>query len=257
VKAEQSYKRAIALQPEYWASHSQLGAFHFKHGEYDRAAEMFRRVTELTPDNERGFANLGAVLFKAGRFEEARRAYTSSIQVKPIAGAYTNLGTLEFFSGRYPEAAAAFDQAVRLMPANYLYWANLGDAYRWTPQGRSRSGTAYRKAIDLAQGEIALNPMNDTAHRTLATSLAKTGELAGARGHIERALEIDPADPDTMYAAAIVATLEGKRNKAIRWLDKACEAGLGVREIEHEPEFERLRGLPTFQKVLEAAKRGT
>jgi len=254
-KAEESYRRAIQLQPGYWPSSSQLGVFYFKHGQYDRAAEMFRKVTELTPDNERAFADLGAVLFKAGKFEEAREAYKRSIRVKPSDRVYTNLGTLEFFSGRYAEAAAAFEEATRRTPGKHLYWSNLGDAYRWAPQWKSRSAAAYERAIRLAEGELSLNPRDDAAHRTLANCLAKTGQAARARVHIERAVEINPTDPASLYAAAIVAALAGRRDEAVEWIERACSAGLALRQVESEPEFNGLRGLTAYRKLL--AKRRT
>ncbi|HEU5249627.1 MAG TPA: tetratricopeptide repeat protein, partial [Thermoanaerobaculia bacterium] len=254
LKAEESYRRAIALQPDYWASYSQAGAFYAKHGEFDRAVQMFRRVTELTPDSGRAFANLGAVLFKAGRFGEARQAYMTSIRLKPVDTVYANLGTLEFYSGRYAEAAAAFEKAVELTPGKHLYWANLGDAYRWAPSLESRADTAFTRAISLAEGETSLNPRDDVAHRTIAKCLAKIGEPARARGELNRALEINPEDPENLYSAAVVATLDGNREEAIEWIRRARAAGVSVLQIEREPEFRPLLGLPAFRTILESGR---
>ncbi|HEY6051459.1 MAG TPA: tetratricopeptide repeat protein, partial [Thermoanaerobaculia bacterium] len=137
-EAEATCRRAIALQPGYWASYNQLGGFYYRQGNYPAAARMFERVVALTPDNVRGYNNLGGAYQQTEQFDKAREAYRNSIRVKPSDGAYSNLGTLEFYSGHYKEAVEAFENATRLTPGKYLYWRNLGDAYRWTPELRAK-----------------------------------------------------------------------------------------------------------------------
>ena len=88
-----------------------------------------------------------------------------------------------------------FEEATKLTPGKYLYWANLGDAYRWTPELSGRAPAAYEKAAGLAEGELALNPDNAAAHATLAICDAKLGRMAPARHHIQRALESNRPKP--------------------------------------------------------------
>ena len=252
--AEAAYRRAISLQPNFFAGYNQLGAFYFGRGEYAKAAEQFQRVVALAPDSVRGFNNLGAAYFRIDRFAEARRAYQDSIRVSPSDGAFTNLGTLEFFQGRYREAAGAFEQAVKLAPGKYLCWSNLADAYRWGPGTRPRADPAYEKAIRLAQGEIAVNPRDSDANVTLALCYAKTGQRARARQHLQRALELEPQDPEYFYQAAVVANLEGKTEETIDWLRRAFGAGLGSAQAGREPEFANLRDHPAFRQALDSAR---
>jgi len=218
---------------------------------------MFRETVRLRPDSVRAYNNLGAALFKTDRFAEARQAYQSSIRINPSDGAYTNLGNLEYYVGNYRAAAAAFEEATKLTPEKYLYWANLGDAYRWTPELKSRAPGAYEKAVRLAERELSLNPNNATAHATLAICDAKLGKMDRARLHIRRALEIEPANPDHFLYAAIVADIAGKSGEAIGWIRKAVAAGLGAAQIEREPELGNLRNLPGFSEAIASAKRRT
>ncbi|HEU5249313.1 MAG TPA: protein kinase [Thermoanaerobaculia bacterium] len=253
-RAEPTYRRALALQPSYWAVYNQFGFFYYQGGRYLEAISMFQEAIKRRPDSVRAYNNLGAVLFKADRLAEARQAYQSSIRIKPSDGAYTNLGNLEYSVGNYRAAAAAFEEATKLTPGKYLYWANLADAYRWTPDLQSRAPGAYEKAVQLAEGELSLNPNNAAAHATLAICYAKLGRKDPARLHIRRALEIEPANPDHLLYAAIVAEVAGKTEEAIDWIRKAVKAGLGAAQIEREPELKNLRKSPDFADALASAK---
>jgi eukaryotic-like serine/threonine-protein kinase len=253
-QAEATYRRALALQPNYWAVYNQFGFFYYRGGRYAEAIPMFRQAIRRRPDSVRVYNNLGAALFKIDRFAEARQAYQSSIRISPSDGAYTNLGNLEYYVGNYRAAAAAFEEATKLTPGKYLYWANLADAYRWTPQLASRAPEAYEKAARLAEGELSLNPDNAAAHATLAICDAKLGRIEPARQHVRRAIEIEPDNPDHLLYAAIVAEVAGRSEEAIDWIRKAMKAGLGAAQIQREPELQKLRRLPGFGEAIASAK---
>ncbi|MDQ5858456.1 MAG: tetratricopeptide repeat protein, partial [Acidobacteriota bacterium] len=248
--AEATYRRAVARQPNYWAAYNQTGSFYYRVGRYPEAIGMFQEALRRRPDSTRAWNNLGAAYFKIDRYADARKAYASSLRIEPTDGAYSTLGTIEYFLGNYRAAAAAYEEATKRTPGKYLYWANLADAYRWIPGGRSRAGSAYEKAVELARGEIRLNPRNAAAHATLAMCLAKTENPKDAQTHIDKALEIEPRNPDHFLYAAIVANLAGRSSDAIVWIRRGVAAGLGVAQIEKDPEFANLRTLPAFREAL-------
>ncbi len=252
--AEATLRRAIALQPASWAVYNRLGSFYYALGRYPQAAEMFRRVVELAPDSVRGWNNLGAACQQADRFDEARDAYARSARVQANDGAYSNLGTLEFFLGRYKESAEAFEQALKLTPAKALYWANLGDAYRWAPGLKPKAAAAYARAIAAAREQLATDPRDADGLITLGLCLAKTGKPADGLAEIHKALEIEPGNPDYFYSAAVASNLLGKPEDAVGWLRRAVDGGLGVRQIEREPEFRALRGTSAYQKAFPQRK---
>jgi tetratricopeptide (TPR) repeat protein/tRNA A-37 threonylcarbamoyl transferase component Bud32 len=253
-RAEATYRRAVAQQPSYWAVYNQFGFFYFRSGRYAEAIPMFREAIRRRPDSVRVYNNLGAALFKIDGFAEARQAYQSSIRISPSDGAWTNLGNLEYYVGNYRAAAAAFEEATKLTPGKYLYWTNLADAYRWTPELAERAAGAYKKAVELAERELSLNPDNAEAHATLGICYAKLGRLDPARRHVERALQIEPTNPDHMLYAAIVAGIGGKKEEAIGWVRKAVSAGLGRAQIERDPELKDLRSQPGFAEAIASAK---
>ncbi len=254
-RAEATYRRALTLQPGYWAAYNQFGVFYYRAGRYADAIPMFQGAIVRQPDSVRMYNNLGAALFKTDRFAEARQAYQSSIRIKPSDGAYTNLGNLEYYVGNYRAAASAFEEATQLTPGKYLYWANLADAYRWTPELATRAPAAYEKAARLAEGELTLNPDNADAHAALAICDAKLGRADPARRHVQRAMELEPDNPDHLLYAAIVADVAGRTDEAIVWIRKAVKAGVGAAQIEREPELQNLKTIPGFVEALAAARR--
>jgi len=51
--AEDTFRKAVALRPNYWAVYNAFGVFYFNQARYVDAAEMFRRVSQLAPQNYR------------------------------------------------------------------------------------------------------------------------------------------------------------------------------------------------------------
>ncbi len=255
-EAEATYRNAIELQPGYWAAYNNLGAFYYAAGRYPQAAAAFRRAAELASDSVRAWNNLGAAYQQMDRLDDAFAAFTRSAQIRPNDGAYSNLGTLQYFLGRYADAARSFAQAVALTPRKALYWLNLGDAYRWTPGMRNKAAGAYQRSIALARESLAADPRDTETLATLGLALAKTGKPAEGMAEIRKALEVEPGNPDTFYDAALVASLMGKPEEAIGWLRQAVDAGLGVRQIEADPEFQSLRKLDSYKKFFRKSQEG-
>lgn len=251
-EAERSYRRAIALQPGYWSAYNRLGVFYFNRTQYPEAAAMFRRVIELTPDNSRAYLNLGSAYLFLERLDDSRAAFEEAIRLQPTGYGFTNLGNLEFFAGNYAASAKNFEKAVQMTPDDYLLWANLGDAYRWTP-GRERSaGGAFAKAISLGKDRIAVNPNDATIYANLAAVYAKTGDRSQAGRQIARALQLDPRSTHNMYKAAVVAIVGGQREEALEWIQQAVAGGYSRSQIQRDPEFASLRGEATFREALKA-----
>ncbi len=250
-EAEAAYKRSIELQPNYWAGYNRLGVFYFSHAHYDQAAEMFTKVVQLVPDNRRGYNNLGSMYLQMGHYDEALHVFLTSIAKDPSAQAYSNVGTANYFMGRYAGAANAFEKATELAPTNYLYWENLGDAYRWIPDAAARKNVSYDRAIQLATGELTLNPTNNSIRSSMAVCLAKRGKTKLADHEIQSALRADPSNPGFMFKAAMIANLEGDSDHAFAFLSDALAHGYSRAEVERERELANLHQDPRFDQLLQ------
>jgi serine/threonine protein kinase/tetratricopeptide (TPR) repeat protein len=253
--AERTYQRAIDVNPLYAArtnsrAYQKLGAFYFGHRQYDRAATMFRRMTEIAPDDPRGFNNLGGALEAQGRYDDAMQAYKHSLALGPTSLAWSNLATCDYFLGHYAEAAAAAEKATKLAPDYWLLWANLGDAYRWMPDSKSKALNAYQNAIRLGRQELTFNAKDVALCATIAACYAKSGQLTEARSFLARAIALKPTDPPTMYQAAVIDCVSGNYREAAQWLQRSIAAGYGEADAQRDPEFQMLRNSPEFRAAL-------
>jgi predicted Zn finger-like uncharacterized protein len=71
------------------------------------------------------------------------------------------------------------------------------------------AGTLAREARKLAQLAVLAAPESLEANRALADALRLSGDLEGARKHIDKALDIAPRDPETLYVAILIDYEEG------------------------------------------------
>ena len=224
--------------------------FYFAQGRIEDAIPMFQRVVQLVPDNQRGYNNLGAMYQRLGRYDEAIHVFSESIRRSPSAQGYSNLGTCHYYLGRYADAAKDFEKAVQLTPNDFLYWRNLGDAYRWIPGGEAKARKAYERAIVLCDEVIAVNPAEVNAYSSKAAALAKLGHSAQARSAILRALELEPRNAILAYEAACVSNIGGSEDETIARLSQALRLGFTPADIEHDPEFANLRKGGRLQALI-------
>lgn len=254
-EADRSYARAVALRPDLPSPLNLYGRFCYLRGDFPRAVDLFRRVTEILPDSPRGYTNIGAAYQALGRYDDAATAYRRALSLGPNGTAWSNLGACQYSLGRYADAARSFEQATRLTPAHYLCWVNLGDAYRMVPAEAAKAAAAYERALSLAHQTEAVNPNDAVVRAVSAGVLAKKGDLAGAKKEIDRALRLNPTDPNVLYQAATVSLLAGEHDRAVNWAVRAIRSGYGAPDAERDPELISLRHDDAFLDAVQQAKR--
>lgn len=249
-QAEEQLARALALNAGDWRASMDLGLLYYKTARYPQAATAWENVSKLNPDNFIVLKNLAAAYHMMDRYEDSAAALQRSLEIKPAATTYNNLGTLRFFQGRYEDAVPAFEKAVDMAANNYLYWGNLGDAYRWAPGQRGKAGPAYQNAIRLLNEQIAAHPQDIELRTNLALYQAKSGDKKGALAAIGL-VEGAPAKPaSVLFNSAVVYELCGERDQALAALAAAIKAGYALREIKNEPELVALRTDTRYQFLL-------
>jgi len=155
-----------------------------------------------------------------------------------------------FFLGQYSDAAEAFEKAVQLSANSYLYWGNLGDAYRWMPGNQDKAKPAYLRASQLLDEKIAASPGDPDLHATLAVYLAKSGNRGGALSEIETAEKSRQKTALAAFKAVIVHELCGQRDQALAALNAALRAKYSLQEIRNEPELVSLRTDPRYHQIV-------
>ena len=250
-EAERTFRRAISLSPNYWAVYNWTGAFYAAHARYASAEDMFRKASDLAPGNERALFNLGAMLLLEGRYREAIDALQRSIQLNPtMFAAYSNLGTAHFYLRQYRDAITAYDKARALDEQYFMNWGNLGDALYWSPERRPESSAAYRRAVELGQARLQINPKDGLTRAYVASYYAMLGDKHDATAELERALNLAPQDPDVLFRASLVYNQFGDDRQALDWLKKALAGNFSRTTVRDTPDFDHLKSNPAFQSII-------
>ena len=252
-ESEATFKQAIILSPNSWAAYNWLGAFYSGHARYADAAAQFQKVTEIAPDNYRGYDNLSAMRILQGHYDQAIHSLNRSIELKPSMPAYSNLGSAYFWMHRYPDAIIAFEKARSLDDRDYLNWGNLGDALYWSTNRRSESMAAYKRAIELAQAQLQVNPKDATARAFAAQYHAMLGDVRTATAEVLKAVDQAPNDPDVLFRAALVYNQFGDQRQTLDWLAKAVAANFSRTTVRDTPDFDHLKFDPAFQAIIAGA----
>jgi tetratricopeptide (TPR) repeat protein len=193
---------------------------------------------------------MGGTLLRLGRLEEAGSALRRSIALSPTAGAWSNLGTCEYLLGRHPEAAHAFEQAIGLVPRDLRYRVSAGDAYRLAPGLAEKARASYDKALELADAERAVHPLDAASLALVAKAEVRTDRREAAQKTTQEALALQPENHTVLFRAAIVENVLGRKAEALTLLRKAVERGMGTTQIARDPEFADLKDNSEFQKLI-------
>ena len=251
--AESTYKRSIQLRPNFWLGYLNLGTFYNNLGRYAEAEQQLQAAARLTPDNYVVFRNLGGVQMARGEWADAERSLKQAIGLRPGGSVYSNLGTLYIYNGRYAEAVPVLEQAVALAGSDekyaWLFWGNLGDAYRWTGGRETSAAAAWKKAVELASSQLAVNPNDAALVGQIAVYEAKLAQFRQAEERVRTALKLAHNDAAILFDAALVMEMAGHRARSLEYLASALRSGYSLDVVGREPELASLRKDPRYGAI--------
>jgi tetratricopeptide (TPR) repeat protein len=246
--AERMYARAIGLRPAFWQNYNSKANFYLNHGEFEEAKPLFKRVIELRPNSDTGYTNLAATHLLVGELREAEPLLLAAIRIHPGPEAHNNLGFVYYGTGRFEEAAEHFRNAVRQVPAQYLPWGGLADAYR--QMGRDEEAQeAYIRAVELAETRLGVNAKDAEARGFLAMCLAGLDRCTDSTRQATVAAVDRPQNPFVHYYVAVAYMICGKRPEALRHTIRALEEG-GAVDVRTNPDLQPLLEEPEVQALL-------
>jgi eukaryotic-like serine/threonine-protein kinase len=244
-----AYQKAVAANPYYWSNHIALGNAYLRLGDNAKALPEFQKVIEIASDNPMGYEGLGTLYMREGKWSEAIPQFTKALSLAPDSPTYSNLGTAYFFMKDYDKATKMYEKAVEMTPNDEQLQGNLGDAYRWSGHS-DQAAAAYGKAISLAFQELQVNPRSALIMGDLGLLYAKKGDAENALQYTNQARAISPDDVYLIYSEAMVKTMIGKPEDALKALRMALEKGYPAQEAWNDPELQKLQALPQFLQLV-------
>jgi hypothetical protein len=108
-----SYKRALALKPDYAKAANNLGIALRDQGRLAEAVASYRRALALKPDFAEFHGHLGIALKEQGKLAESVASYQRALALKADnAEVHTNLGIALSDLGKLTEAVASYARAL-------------------------------------------------------------------------------------------------------------------------------------------------
>jgi serine/threonine-protein kinase len=243
------FNRVAAIRPNSVSLHTDMGLALYGASRYADALRSFEKAIALSPSSSVSLARAGAASQMLGDNTRALDYYQRANAIQPRAETFSSMGTIYYSNGDFARAAAAYEGAVLIRPLGAITHRNLGDAY--ARLGRQDEALrAYRQAVKLAEGEVAVSPGDARAIARLAVYQAKAGDEAAARRSLAAAEQLAPADGQVKLRAAVVHALAGRSGPALEALERAMAGGIAAREIASEEDFESLRPLPRYAAMV-------
>ncbi len=198
-EAINEFKKVSEQRPNSVAPYSATGASLYEAGRYQEAAAAFERVTVLQPDNVIAYQQVGVAYQAMGDNDRALAFYQKALAIRPYPQAYSNIGAIYHERGEYAKAVDAYQQAIALRPNARETHRNLGDALG--RMGRQTEAiAAYRRAIQLAESDLKVNPHDARIVASLAVYLQKAGDTGNAAARATEAVAWHPKT-STCFAA--------------------------------------------------------
>lgn len=180
--AEESFKRAIALNPSYARGRMFYSFFLEAMGRQQEAVRQAEEAKALDPLSLAVNVNLGWQYLRAGRLEEGRRVFDSTAELAPdFWGIHWGLGRYYRERGDHGAAIAAFQRAVDSGGGYALPLTDLG--YTFAVSGRAE---AAREVLDRLE---ALDRKGYVSSFNVAMVHAGLGDKEQAFAWLEKAFD--------------------------------------------------------------------
>ena len=177
------------------------GVTHVQAGELEAAVGRFELAVEMDPELAPGYAALTRVYLRLGDQEKSVANGERAIELQPDdAGILHLLYGLYRGRGETDKADAAF-ASMREASPQYV-----SDQFHEQGVNLFYDGDTAA-AQEIFQRVVEALPEHPQAHYMLALCLVNAGELASAKHHLSRFLELAPDDPEAATARQMLASL--------------------------------------------------
>jgi tetratricopeptide (TPR) repeat protein len=152
----------------------------------------FRQILQKDPGSAAAHILTGEALDGVGKTPEAIAEFQAAAQASPREpNVYFALGYLYWKSNQYDQAEAEFRNQVSVDSGNALSLAYLGDIEM--KRNNSEKAVSYLRQAVQARQDIRI------AYLDLGAILTEQKQYKDACAALQRAIELDPAQPDAHY----------------------------------------------------------
>ena len=214
-KAEASYRRVLASEPNHPDALHYLGLLTHQLGQHAPAWELMRRGIALSPKSANYHCNAAPVLLALGRSDEAIDLCRKAIALRPdYPEALNNLGAALRQKQEWAEAIVCCRRALALRPDYAEAHHNLGLALAQIGQ-LDEAVASFRKALTC-------RPKYVEALNQLGLALKRLGQPEQAILYYRQALALDPDAADPLNNLGVVLQERGEFDEAVACARRAA-----------------------------------
>ena len=209
-----SFDKSIALQSDFADAHYNRGSLLLELGSFDEAIISLDQALAISPNHANALNNQGQALHGLGNFTEAIASFTAALKLSPThTEALVNRGCALVELRRVDEAIADFSLSLAIAPERAAAWANRGEALRFL--GR------LNEALADSDRALATNPMLPEAWIGRSSILMQMEKVTDALAACQRALAISPASAKALGQLGRCHSLLGDTEATIACFDRA------------------------------------
>ncbi len=217
-----------------------------RRGQTQRAVEWVATLAESNEDAPaEAFYALGLRRFYGEKdLDGAETAFRRAMELRPEwSWPHNTLGIVQFTRGDETAAMASFERAMKLDPKWSRPHSDLAILFR-------RAGR-MDDAIREATVALEMDPTGPVTHYNYGVILDFLGRTAEARTEYETVIGLDPTLPAPYYNLACGYAREENLEQALYYLGTAIRLDEAFREeAEKDPDFDRIRADPAFERVI-------
>jgi len=182
--------------------------FHMWSDTWDRSLDdIFKIQDEIAADVVEQLKL--TLLGEAPTAEEADpRAYALYLQARQLGRQNTAEG--------FEQSIVLFQRALEIDPEYAAAWSGIAASYRRQGSSDLRPiDEAYELARQAATSALEIDPEHGPSYAVLGRIATDSRDLANGALYLERALQMDPTNPDIVFEAAVLAMNVGRAEEAI------------------------------------------
>jgi TolB-like protein/Tfp pilus assembly protein PilF len=136
------------------------------------------------------------------------RAYALYLQARQLSRQNTAEG--------FEQSIVLFERALEIDPEYAAAWSGIAASYRRQGSSDLRPiDEAFELARQAATSALEIDPEHGPSYAVLGRIASDSRDLASGARYLERALRMDPTNPDIVFEAAVLAMNIGRVDKAI------------------------------------------
>ncbi len=220
----QILKYTEVIDPEAVFAQNQMGMIWYQSNDLQLSQTAFRRALKIDQSNGPALNNLAVLDFLMGQALQAIEVQQRAVQQDPNRALMRyNLGVLLADRSLYTEAIREFKEANYIEPKWVLPYIQRGAIYI-----KMRD---HRSAEEEARTAIGLDPQQQAAHLMLAIAQYNQNHEQEALKSIERAVQMAPQDPVSLFYKALILQRLGKSEVALQVLQQLLDLTTEPQEV--------------------------